>query len=78
MELSNVEQYAMWHGAAGAHRLRHPERFEEEDALRPLLGGRCGRAAASSSWNPTTSGRTRRPRTSPRAGCGPPVPSWNG
>jgi len=37
MELSNVEQYAVWNGAAGAHRLSHPQRYEEEGTLQPLL-----------------------------------------
>jgi ubiquinone/menaquinone biosynthesis C-methylase UbiE len=38
MELSNVDEYAVWNGAAGAHRLRHQAQDDEEaGALQPLL-----------------------------------------
>lgn len=38
MELSNVEEYAVWNGAAGAHRLRFQTQDDEEaGTLQPLL-----------------------------------------
>jgi len=38
MELSNVEEYAVWNGAAGAHRLRYQAQDDEEvGTLQPLL-----------------------------------------
>lgn len=38
MELSNVEEYAVWNGVAAAHRLSRQEPDDEErNALRPLL-----------------------------------------